>query len=230
MSINQLSGCTISTNHCDCFTKLTEEEMKQLDSKSVVIKYNKGEVICKQGGFASHVLYIQKGLAKVYLDNGQNSLVLKIIPPGNLLGISSLNDENNTFQYSAMAYVDSEVKQVDINFFNELLVKNPAFAKGVINILISNSIQINGRFFCLTHKQSYGRLADILICLADRIFFSHEFELNLTRKDLAELSGISLETVVRILKKFKEEALIQLDGSNFKILDYDRLKRISETG
>jgi CRP/FNR family transcriptional regulator len=230
MSINQLSGCTISTNHCDCFTKLTEEENKQLDSKSVVIKYNKGEVICKQGGFASHVLYIQKGLAKVYLDNGQNSLVLKIIPPGNLLGISSLNDENNTFQYSAMAYVDSEVKQVDINFFNELLVKNPAFAKGVINILISNSIQINGRFFCLTHKQSYGRLADILICLADRIFFSHEFELNLTRKDLAELSGISLETVVRILKKFKEEALIQLDGSNFKILDYDRLKRISETG
>ena len=109
-------------------------------------------------------------------------------------------------------------------------VKNPAFAKGVINILISNSIQINGRFFCLTHKQSYGRLADILICLADRIFFSHEFELNLTRKDLAELSGISLETVVRILKKFKEETLIQLDGSNFKILDYDRLKRISETG
>ncbi|MGD9995140.1 MAG: Crp/Fnr family transcriptional regulator [Salinivirgaceae bacterium] len=230
MSINQLSGCTISTNHCDCFTKLTEEEKKQLDSKSVVIKYNKGEVICKQGGFASHVLYIQKGLAKVYLDNGQNSLVLKIIPPGNLLGISSLNDENNTFQYSAMAYVDSEVKQVDINFFNELLVKNPAFAKGVINILISNSIQINGRFFCLTHKQSYGRLADILICLADRIFFSHEFELNLTRKDLAELSGISLETVVRILKKFKEETLIQLDGSNFKILGYDRLKRISETG
>lgn len=230
MSINQLSGCTISTNHCDCFTKLTELEKKQLESKSVVINYNKGEVICKQGGFASHVLYIQKGLAKVYLDNGQNSLVLKIIPPGNLLGISSLNDENNTFQYSAMAYVDSEVKQVDINFFNELLANNPAFAKGVINILISNSIQINGRFFCLTHKQSYGRLADILICLADRIFFSHEFELNLTRKDLAELSGISLETVVRILKKFKEETLIQLDGSNFKILDYDRLKRISETG
>ncbi len=230
MNIEPLSGCTISSHHCDCFNKLTDDERKQLEAKSVIIKYNKGEVICKQGGFASHILYIEKGLAKVYLDNGQNSLVLKIIPPGNLLGISSINDDNNTFQYSAMAYIESEVKQVDINFFKELLYSNPAFTKEVISILISNSIQINGRFFCLTHKQSYGRLADILICLADRIFMSQEFEMNLTRKDLAELSGISLETVVRILKKFKEEELIQMAGNKFKILDYERLKRISETG
>jgi CRP/FNR family transcriptional regulator len=230
MNSDYLTGCTISSNHCDCFNKLTEEENKQLELKSVVINYKKGEVICKQGGFASHILFIQEGLAKVYLDNGQNSLVLKIIPPGNVLGISSINEENNTFQYSAMAYIDSEVKQVDIHFFNELLGRNSEFAKEVINILISNSIQINGRFFCLTHKQSFGRLADILICLADRIFKAHEFEMNLTRKDLAELSGISLETVVRILKKFKEEKLVYLEGSDFRILDYERLQRISETG
>lgn len=230
MSTNHLTGCTISSHHCDCFSKLTNEEQQLLESKSVIIKYNKGEVICKQGGFASHILFIQEGLAKVYLDNGQNSLVLKIIPPGNLLGISSINEENNTFQYSAMAYIDSEIKQVDINFFKELLSRNAEFAKEVINVLISNSIQINGRFFCLTHKQSYGRLADILVCLADRIFKAKKFELNMTRKDLAELSGISLETVVRILKKFKEEELIHMDGNQFEILDYNRLLRISETG
>jgi CRP/FNR family transcriptional regulator len=129
-----------------------------------------------------------------------------------------------------MAYLDSEIKQIDINYFKQLLLQNSKFAKEVIDILISNSVQINGRFFCLTHKQSYGRLADILLCLADRIFKASEFDLNLSRKDLAELSGISPETVVRMLKKFKDEGLIHIDGKKFQIIDYDRLKRISETG
>ncbi|MFA6402856.1 MAG: Crp/Fnr family transcriptional regulator [Salinivirgaceae bacterium] len=227
---DQFMGCTISSHHCACFEKLTPEEQRMLEAKSVVINYKKGEIICKQGGFASHILYIEKGLAKVYLENGQNLLVLKIIPPGNILGLSSVSNENNNFQYSAMAYLDSEIKQIDINYFKQLLLQNSKFAKEVIDILISNSVQINGRFFCLTHKQSYGRLADILLCLADRIFKASEFDLNLSRKDLAELSGISPETVVRMLKKFKDEGLIHIDGKKFQIIDYDRLKRISETG
>jgi CRP/FNR family transcriptional regulator len=201
-----------------------------LDISSVTVLYKKGEVICKQGGFASHILFIENGLAKVFIEDGTNTLVLKVIPTGNLLGLSSISDENHTFQYSAMAYLDSEIKQIDINAFKKVLVQNPNFAKEVIDILISNSIQINGRFFCLTHKQSYGRMADIILCLADRIFKANEFELNLSRKDLAELSGISAETVVRMLKKFKDEGLINIDGKDFKIIDYDRLKRISETG
>ena len=93
-------------------------------------------------------LTVEKGLAKVYLDDGINSLVLKIIPEGNLLGLSSISDENNTFQYSSMAYIDSEIKQIDIGFFKQLLGQNSAFAKEIIDIHGTNSAQINGRFFC----------------------------------------------------------------------------------
>ncbi len=229
-SREQFSGCTISPTRCRCFEKLTPDETKALEQKSVRVNYRKGEVICKQGSFASHVMFMEQGLAKVYLDDGVNSLVLKIIPEGNLLGLTSANEENNTFQYSSMAYVDSVVRQIDISYFRQLLIQNPAFAKEVIDILSANSVQINGRFFCLTHKQSYGRLADILLCLSDRIFKNTEFDLPLSRKDLAELSGMSVETVIRMLKKFNDDGLIRLTGKSFEILDYSRLKRISETG
>lgn len=226
----QYTGCTISPHKCRCFEMLTAEEKKLLEAKSVVVKYKKGEIICKQGSFASHVMYMQKGLAKVFLNDGVNTLVIKIIPDCNLLGLSSLGDNNNKFQYSAMAYIDSVVKQIDIHFFKQLLIQNSVFAKEVIDIMGANSAQINSRFFCLTHKQSYGRLADILLCMADRIFKAGEFVLPLSRKDLAELSGMSSETVTRMLKKFHDEGLIELTGKNFKIIDYPRLKRISETG
>lgn len=226
----QISSCAISSVHCRCFEKLNPAEMNLVEESSVFIKYKKGEIICKQGSFVSHVMYIEKGLTKVFLDNGNNSLVLKIIPEGNLLGLSSISELKNTFNYSAMAYIDTEIRQIDINVFRQLLQQNADFSKEVIDILSANSIQVYGRFFCLTHKQAYGRLADILLCLTDRIFKHSEFDLPLSRKDLAELSGMSPETVIRMLKKFNEEGLISMDGKNFKIIDYARLQRISETG
>jgi CRP/FNR family transcriptional regulator len=201
-----------------------------VDANSVKIRYKKGEIICKQGSFVSHIMFVEQGLAKVFLDDGSNTLVLKIIPKGNLIGLTSLSEDYNTYQYSAMAYVDSDIKQIDISTFRQLLKKNAEFGKEVINILSANSVQIYGRFFCLSHKQAYGRLADIILCLSDRIFKSPDFELPLSRKDLAELSGMSQETVIRMLKKFHEDGLIKLQGKNFKVLDYNKLKRISETG
>jgi len=228
--IYQGTSCTINSHHCRCFEKLSKEEMDLLDQHSVRIKYKKREIICKQGSFVSHVMYMEKGLTKVFIDNGSTNLVLKIIPEGNLLGLTSVSEDHNTFQYSAMAYVDSEVKLIDINIFRQMVRQNAEFAKEVIDILSANSVQIYGRFFCLTHKQAYGRLADILLCLANRVFKTDDFELPLSRRDLAELSGMSSETVIRMLKKFSDDKLILLEGKKFKVLDYERLNKISEIG
>jgi len=227
---DQFTGCTISSHQCKCLEKLTVEETNLLEANSVKIKYKKGEVICKQGSYASQVIYVDKGLVKAYLEKGANSLVLSIIPEGNLIGLLPLSDENKVFQYSVMAYVDSEIRQINVDFFKKLLNSNSTFAKEVIDIISSTSSQINGRFFCLTYKQSFGRLADIIICLSDRVFKTGEFELPLSRRDLAELTGMSSETVIRMLKKFKESGLIEQKGRTFKVLDYERLKQISDKG
>ncbi|MGW8315261.1 MAG: Crp/Fnr family transcriptional regulator [Bacteroidales bacterium] len=226
----RFTGCTLSMHQCRCFEKLSGKEKEFLDAHSVWIKYKRGEMICKQGSFVSHVMYMEKGLAKVFLENGHNTLVLRIIPDGNFLGLAAVSEELGTFPYSGMAYIDSEIRQVDIKAFRQLIRQNNEFAREVINILSSNSVQIYGRFFCLTYKQAFGRLADILICLADRIFNNNEFDLPLTRKELGELAGMSPETVIRMLKEFHEEGLIRMDGKYFEVLDYDRLQKISEKG
>lgn len=228
--IERFSGCTLSFHQCRCFEKLTPEQRDFLDNHSVKIKYRKGEMICKQGGFVSHVMYMEQGLAKVFLENGTNSLVLRLIPDKNFLGLASISESHSTFPYSAMAYIDSEIRQIDIKAFRQLMEENKELTKEIIDILSANSIQIYGRFFCLTYKQAFGRLADIILCLADRIFKNSEFELPLSRKELAELSGMSSETVIRMLKEFKEEGLISMDGKSIRVMDPGRLKQISETG
>lgn len=228
--VERFSGCTLSYHQCRCFEKLTSEQHNFLDANSVKIKYRKGEMICKQGGFVSHVMYMEKGLAKVFLENGSNKLVLRVIPDGNFMGLAAVSEEHSNFPYSAMAYVDSEIRQIEVGAFRKLMEQNTEFVKEIIDILSANSIQIYGRFFCLTYKQAFGRLADILLCLSDRIFKNTEFDLPLSRKELAELSGMSSETVIRMLKEFNEEGLIKMDGKSIEVIDYQRLKQISDTG
>lgn len=229
-TFGKINTCTVGLDNCDCFQALTEDELKELNDNIVEVEYKKGETICKQGAFATHVMYMCEGLAKVYMESLQEKLILKIIPADNIVGLTSLFNGNNVFQYSVKAYVDSRVKLIDINVFRKILNQNAKFAAEIIQILNANTVQTYGRFFCLTQKQSYGRLADIILCLSDRIFKKKSFELSLSRKDFAELSGMKTETVIRMLKKFKEDELIEVEGKVLTIKNYDLLKKVSDYG
>jgi CRP/FNR family transcriptional regulator len=111
-----------------------------------------------------------------------------------------------------------------------LLKKNASFSSRIIDILNENTSQTYGRFYCLVSKQLHGRLADILLCLSTRIFKNDAFELPLSRADLADLTGMSTESVIRIMKDFKEEKLITVDGKKLELLDPGKLQRISDFG
>jgi CRP/FNR family transcriptional regulator len=164
------------------------------------------------------------------MEEKEDRLILKIMGPGNLIGLSSLNESESLFQYTASAYQDTVVKFIDISTFKQMIRDNGLFAEKIINILSENANLINNRFFCLTNRQSYGRLADILLCLAGRVFKADKFQLDLTRKEIAELAGMSTESVIRILKKFQDERLIEMNGKVFEIKDSQALQRICNIG
>jgi CRP/FNR family transcriptional regulator len=224
------TSCCIGFHKCNCFNVLTEEERELLLDHSALIRYHKGENIFKQGERVSTVQVVESGLVKVYLGESPNSLVLKIVTEGNLVGLTSLSETISTFQYSAKAYKETVIRQIDLTVFRNLVLSNPLFAKSIIDILNSNNIQISNRFFCLTYKQAYGRLADILLCLSDRVFNSDEFELPLNRKELAELTGLAQETVIRMLKQLVSDNLITISGKNVTIRNRQLLKEISDKG
>ena len=222
--------CTVYDSRFSCFSELTEEQVKFVERNKVIVKFKKGEIICKQGAFSSNIIYLREGLVKIYMEHSPRNLVLKISLDGTLIGLPSIYEGNNTFLYSAAAYVDSVVEMIDINVFKKLIRENAKFAYRVINVLNENTVQIYGRFFCLTNKQLHGRVADILLCLANRVFRSQEFYLPLNRAELAELANMSTESVIRVLKDFNEDGLIEVSGKSIKITNYEMLARISDLG
>jgi len=229
-NVSPITSCTVSGGVFCCFDTLKDSEKELLEKSIVQVKYNKGEIICKQGAFASHIIYLREGLAKIYIESNQNSLVLKIVSSESLIGLPSVLEGNTVFQYSAMAYQDSMIDLVDMDVFRKLLKQNAKFAYEIINTMSENMIQVFGRFYCLTNKQSYGRFADIICCLSERVYKSHKFKLSVSRKDLSELTGLSVESVSRIIKEFKNDDLININGKEIEILNIDALRQISERG
>ncbi len=229
-SPNNTPSCIVPTSFFNCFDSLSEEEKELLERSKKEVRFKKGEILAKQGAFASHVLFLNNGLAKVYLEGNQNDLILKIVAENNFIALSSVFDGNDAFVYSVSAYVDSVVTLISIDVFKQLLRKNLEFSNQIINRLNANTAQIYGRIYCITRKQSNGRVADIILCLSENVFKTREFKLNISRNDLADLTGLSSESVIKIFKELKSEKIIDVDGKNIKVLDYDRLQHISNYG
>lgn len=211
-----------------CFEKLSIEELEYVDQNRVEVDFKKGENICKQGSIASHILYLKKGLAKIYFENKEKSLIFRVIPSGNLFALPSLND--NRFHYSAACFEPSTVCMIDIKVFRKFIATNAKFSAEIINILNENTLVSYERIFCLTQNQLAGRMANILLCLKKRIYKSDEFDLIVSRKDLAELTNMSVESVTRILKDFKTDKIIDIQGKKFKLLDIPKLKSLCDFG
>jgi CRP/FNR family transcriptional regulator, polysaccharide utilization system transcription regulator len=227
---NPKSYCTIEQNQGLYFDSLSSEELALLGSKMVEIHYSAGETICKQGTFANQIIIIREGLVKLFMENGPEKLVLQILPADNIIGLSSCFEGNAIYFYSAQAYKNTTVQLIDMPTFKKLMQLNLEFANKMMSLLAEHNVIIYGRFYCLTRKQTFGRFADVLLCLANRIYKTNRFPLHLSRKELAELSDMSIESIARILTSFKNEKIIDLGSDYIEILDPVKLNAISLKG
>ena len=144
---NYENTCANFSHSTFCFEQLTEEEKELIEKSQVTVVYKKGEIISKQGSFASHIMFLEEGLVKVYLEGNPRNLVLTITPSNHLLGLPSIYEGNNIFLYSVSTYIDSTVKLIDINIFKQLIRQNANFASQIINILNENTTPDLRTFF-----------------------------------------------------------------------------------
>ena len=85
----------------------------------------------------------------------------------------------------------------------------------------------------LTQKHIRGRLAESLLFLKDSYGLEEDgytLSIYLSREDLANLSNMTTSNAIRTLSNFAAEKLIAIDGRKIKILEEDKLKKISKIG
>jgi CRP/FNR family transcriptional regulator, polysaccharide utilization system transcription regulator len=218
--------------HCNLpfYKLLSEDEISILKENSNVVVYEKKEVIFRQNTRTSHIMFIKSGLVKIYKE-GRNSryIILKIAKENEFLGMMSIYG-SDMHQFSASAIQNSEICFIDINVFNKILKSNGDLSHNLIKQLSIDGLYIFDRLMGQSHKQLPGRIADVILYFSDIIYKNYEFEFPLTRRELAELAGTTKESFIRTLAEFKNDKIIDLEGSKVKINSSKIIRTLSELG
>lgn len=212
------------------YSKLDYTELHLASENKVQLRFKKGETIAKQGAFVTHVMYLLSGMVKVYKEIDDNTnLIYDIHAKGKMLGLDTLFQLNN-YPYSIATVEDSHVCAIDKKVIEKLIHNNGTFAAEVLQS-VNNDISNNReKTVSLTVKQLYGRLADTLLYLSDDVYEQEEFDLNLSRKELGDLSGMSKMSVVRTIQDFIKDGLIENHDHTFRIKNKQALASLSING
>jgi CRP-like cAMP-binding protein len=213
-----------------CFQMLLPEEVEIIRSSKTQVLFRKDDNLTKQGAFASYVLFIIDGFAKQYLEgDGIKNFNLRIIKPGEFLGLSAVFSEN-TFNYSTLAITDCHVFLVEKEAIVKLAKQNGMFGFNIIKRYCEQNTNLVNTVRNLMYKQMNGRMADTLLYIDSLKNEKAEIFQILSRKDLADFAGISTESTVKLLKLFEKEGLIVLNEKDIKIVNLAALLDISRRG
>jgi len=218
---------------CNCrssiFNPLTQLELELINSSRFQVHYKAGEIIFKQGTPSPYFVCITSGLAKIYIEGYGKNLILALVKPVDYIFGPGIYVDN-LHHYSAAAVEDCTACLVDVNVFKKLIRENPDFSEEFIKRVSLQAIFNFNQLISLTQKQMHGRLADVIFYLSEKIYGRNPFDLTISRQDLADLSGMSKESAIRILKDLKEEGILTLHGNTLEILNAKQLRHYSETG
>lgn len=209
---------------------ISEKDFDKLEKTSVKLTFKKGETILKQGAMPTYIVYLEKGIVKFNYENELNkNLILTIVSAPKILGGANLFYKDNNL-FSLIAVEDCEAIMIDAKAIEQILTENSRFAMMMFQIASEMFKKSVMNFISLAHKQKEGRIADIILFLADEVYHCNSFVLSLTRKEIAEFAGCSTENVIMTLSKWQNEKIVSLTGKTIEIKELDKLKYISKIG
>ncbi|MEW6544843.1 MAG: Crp/Fnr family transcriptional regulator [Nitrospirota bacterium] len=125
----------------------------------------------------------------------------------------------------------SQICLIERDAYHALIQRNPRVAIKLIHLLSEEIGKTMDQLDEFTFKSARERLASLLLELVDRFGRTAErgvqVDLALKREEVAEMAGVTAETVCRLLSAFQNEGLVCLNGRSITVLKPDRLARIA---
>lgn len=230
MESTQGINCQLCSLRSPLFNYLGNEELDNITNTKKRVYFKQGETIIKQGAPLTHVISFTNGLAKAYIEGKNNrNLILQFIRPTNFIGGPGIYVDSKHY-FTVTAVEDSAVCFIDMVIFKDIIRKNPDFADAFLQQLSRNGIFNYERFISLTQKNMPARIADGLLYLQNEIFAGRNNEINISKQDLADLTGMSKDSAIRTLKELSDDGLIETDQLKIVLKDIFKLTRISDHG
>ncbi|HED04221.1 MAG TPA: Crp/Fnr family transcriptional regulator [Candidatus Fraserbacteria bacterium] len=235
MAENELHFCPVCEQGCShLLAGLSREglqEWEEIVHSSRPLPYAKGETIYHDGMPAMGVYIVCTGIVKVMKRNtGGKSQILKLVGPGEFLGEESLFGEGIYRSYS-QALLPTQVKMIERRRFLGFLARYQQFGLRLTAKLALEVQAFQDRLLEASYESCKEKVARLLLRVAHS-YGQHDlagrWQLEMPRADLAQMTGISLETAIRTLSRFQERGWLRLDSHRITILRPEELEKLVE--
>lgn len=217
-------------NRPSIFELLSEKELALIEKTRYEVFFKAGEIIFKRGSKTSQFMFLSSGLAKSYIEGfGEKKLIIRLIKPNEIIGVLA-SYVDGAHHFSVMAVEESKCIFFDLNTYKDIARKNSKVYDMLTENLCRHSMQYFSKFISLTQKHVNGRIAETILYLYNEIYKTNPIKLTITKHDIADMTGMSKDTAVRVLKALDLEKIIKVYDNTIHILDIKKLEKICDIG
>lgn len=221
---------------CVGIVDLAPDAFPEFEACCVTGLYKPRQVVFHEGTVAGGLYVLCHGTVKIYRsDRFGRDFILDVATPGAILGEIGATDED-LYSASAEALTEAQLSFLPRERLFGFLERHPKTGIRLVATLSRALADARRKAGELALKRADARLAELLLRLggasgpplagATRL----RVEAAYSRRELAEMIGVSTETAIRLLGKLKSGGLIAIDHDGIDIVDLERLSRLAHHG
>ncbi|WP_417659216.1 fumarate/nitrate reduction transcriptional regulator Fnr [Pseudidiomarina sp.] len=212
--------------------QLDQEGMARLDT--IIQRHKplqKRDILVNAGAPLKFLYAVRSGSLKSYTidDNGVEQII-DFHLPGDLIGFDALaNSEHRSY---TQALETAMLCEIPINALDDLAEQMPGLRRQMWRLMSGEIFSSKQLLGTLNNRSAQQRLAQFLVTLADRFkergLSNRSYRLTMTRADIGNYLGLSVETISRILSALQVEGVIEVQNKLVNVLEPNRLRELAQ--
>lgn len=216
------------------FRRLDAEDRKRIAAVSTLRDYERGAEVFAEGDPGSAFYFVTSGRVKVVKSTpAGKELILEIFGPGDPLG-AVVAYEGKPFPATARALEPTRCVVTPREPFFRLLAEHPSLVRGLLSGLTLRLIELTNRLANLSGARVEERVARLFLQKLEELGRpergGHYLPLALTRQEIADLAGTTIETAIRIMSRWGKEGIVATEEGGFLVKERAALERMAGLG
>lgn len=200
-----------------------------LECNKTEMYFSPNEVIIKQGLYVSQVLFLTHGMVKVVLEGANNKhTILQFVEENNFIALPVIGNPDK-YPFSIVAMTDCRLCVIKKEAMVNIMDQNIKANKYLLNHYHTDYIFLYNKITTLSTRNNIGKLTSALLYIQSNGFKRSIFDL-ISRKELAQLASISIESTNKILAELKKDNTIDIQNNKIIILKPEVIEKLSTVG
>jgi len=213
------------------FSRLSPADRRTIAEVSRVQQFDKGQMIFEQEAPSDAFYAIASGRVKIFkmMPSGRD-VILEVFGPGDPLGAVAVYMDR-PFPASAMALEDTTCVIIPRESFFRLIESNPSLVRGLLLGMTTRLVELTNRLAELTGGRIEPRFARLFLKLVSEMGRAERggtfIPLALSRQELADMTGTTVETCIRIMSRWNKDGFVRTEQDGFVVVERAELERLS---